>query len=167
MLNKIESKKLKPQIQEQIWRYIRGFKLKEGEPLPSENYFAQQLGLSRASIREALNSLESIGVVEVRHGVGWFLKRFNFSAILGNIKYNVAIDLESFKDLLEIRICLESSFLLRNLYSFSSKNLQALRQILRKMETLIHSNSDETELITEHASFHCTVLSTKIQEINY
>ena len=44
-----------------------------GEKLPSERQMTATLGLSRNSIREALRSLENMGVIESRHGQGNFL----------------------------------------------------------------------------------------------
>jgi GntR family transcriptional regulator len=44
-----------------------------GEQLPSEQELAAQLGISRATLREALLNLEQEGVVVRRHGVGTFV----------------------------------------------------------------------------------------------
>lgn len=44
-----------------------------GSKIPSERELMATLGLSRNSIREALRSLENIGIIESRHGQGNFL----------------------------------------------------------------------------------------------
>src|SRR6202023_1762106 len=43
-----------------------------GDPLPSERHLAERFGVSRGSIRDALRTLETIGLVETRHGQGTF-----------------------------------------------------------------------------------------------
>ena len=41
--------------------------------LPSQREMARQLGVSNSSVREALQSLQTMGVIEIRHGVGAFV----------------------------------------------------------------------------------------------
>ncbi len=43
-----------------------------GRPLPSERHLAERFGVSRGSIRDALRTLETIGMVETRHWQGTF-----------------------------------------------------------------------------------------------
>jgi GntR family transcriptional repressor for pyruvate dehydrogenase complex len=47
--------------------------LRPGDRLPAERVLAEQFGVSRASVRQALVALEVKGVVQVRHGGGVFL----------------------------------------------------------------------------------------------
>lgn len=44
-----------------------------GDKLPSEEALAQQLGISRSTLREAIRSLESRGVIVRRRGIGTFI----------------------------------------------------------------------------------------------
>ncbi len=57
-------------------------KLRSGDALPSEGRIAKELGISRNSVREAVKALESLGVLEVRHGNGLFVR--GLSAVPGN-----------------------------------------------------------------------------------
>ena len=57
----------------QVQHYIEGNGLKPGDRLPGERELCELLGVSRASVREALRSLEARGVVVVRHGKGVFV----------------------------------------------------------------------------------------------
>lgn len=58
------------QVREQLEQAIRGGDYSIGDRLPSERELAEMFGVSRVSIREALRTLEAIGLVEVKHGAG-------------------------------------------------------------------------------------------------
>lgn len=54
----------------QITRLIEERSLQPGDRLPPERELAQLLGVSRPSLREAVKTLEALGHLEVRHGLG-------------------------------------------------------------------------------------------------
>lgn len=49
---------------------------KPGDQIPNENQLSEELGVSRATLREALKSLVSQNVLEVRRGIGTFVSEF-------------------------------------------------------------------------------------------
>ena len=51
-----------------INQHIRDEGLRPGQPIPSEQAFALQMGVSRAVVREAFRSLATVGVIEVGNG---------------------------------------------------------------------------------------------------
>lgn len=55
---------------DQIRALIENRSLPPGAKLPSERELALQMGVSRATVREAIQSLASLGYLEVRHGFG-------------------------------------------------------------------------------------------------
>jgi DNA-binding FadR family transcriptional regulator len=71
----IESQRLYRQIAAQLSALIAAGEFSEGSRLPSERDLAEQLGVSRPSVREALIALEVQGKVEVRVGAGVFVSR--------------------------------------------------------------------------------------------
>lgn len=70
---KTDSRHLYLQVIEEIKRDIHSEKYKEKEKLPSEFQLSKQLGVSRATLREALRILEEENVVTRKHGVGTFV----------------------------------------------------------------------------------------------
>ncbi len=72
-VRRLESK-LPSRIAEQIRLLISERRLREGDRLPSEGELAPLLGVSRPSLREALKTLAAVGLVEIRHGQGTFIK---------------------------------------------------------------------------------------------
>lgn len=74
-LQAVSNRKLYIQIADQIRDQILGGKVEAGRQLPSERDLAQNLGVSRPTVREALIALEVAGLVEVRVGVGAFVRK--------------------------------------------------------------------------------------------
>ena len=68
-----ETQRLYRQIAEQLRRLIQEGEFAVGARLPAERDLAQQLGVSRPSVREALIALEVEGVIEVRTGSGIYV----------------------------------------------------------------------------------------------
>lgn len=74
-LEAVSNRKLYIQIADQIRDQILAGEVKPGEQLPSERDLAANLGVSRPTVREALIALEVAGLVEIRVGVGAFVRR--------------------------------------------------------------------------------------------
>lgn len=61
------------QVARQIERFVAGNSLKPGDRLPGERELCELLGVSRPSVREALRSLQTRGLLRVQHGRGVFI----------------------------------------------------------------------------------------------
>ncbi len=70
---KTDQRPLYAQVIDRIKQDIENQVYQEGEKLPSEFELSKQLGISRATLREAFRLLEEDGVVIRRHGVGTFV----------------------------------------------------------------------------------------------
>ena len=70
---KIEAEKLSDAVVRQVEHLILHGILKPGERLPSERDLAEQLGVSRPSIREALAALQTAGLLEAKAGSGVYV----------------------------------------------------------------------------------------------
>lgn len=75
-----------------LLREIIAGRLKEGDKLPSEAELADQLGVSRATLREALGVLEKEGLIQKIHGIGSFVTQ-NARIIIAGVE-----SLESFTE---------------------------------------------------------------------
>jgi GntR family transcriptional regulator, transcriptional repressor for pyruvate dehydrogenase complex len=69
----------RPRLYEQVVgrlrEYVRSAGLRAGDRLPAERELAERLGVSRTSVRQAIEALEVQGLIEVRHGDGTYLLR--------------------------------------------------------------------------------------------
>lgn len=69
----IAQKRIYMQILEQIKDNVVSGQLKSGDRLPSERQLAEQLSVSRATVREAIRALEMVGLIHCRQGEGNFI----------------------------------------------------------------------------------------------
>lgn len=107
MFQKIKPKKISDEVYEQIKSIILSGKLKPGEKLPPERELAIELGVSRTSLREAIQKLEAQGFLYQVQGGGTFVKTITNGILDTAIEEFVKRD-EAIFDLMEIRKILET-----------------------------------------------------------
>ena len=73
-------------IRDSLMDRILSLDLKRGDKLPSENDLVRQFGVSRVTVRQALEALRTEGIVESHHGKGWFLRRLRAVQNLGRLQ---------------------------------------------------------------------------------
>lgn len=73
-LSPVARKPLYEHLVEHLRAYVVEAGLSAGDRLPSERELSERLGVSRASLRQAIVALEVQGIVEVKHGEGTFLR---------------------------------------------------------------------------------------------
>ena len=94
-------------IRDYVKQYILDQRLAAGDPLPPETQLAQELGVGRGSVREAIKALQSLGIIEVRHGDGLYVRSFSFDPIVETMGYGMRFDADTLSELVQIRIWLE------------------------------------------------------------
>lgn len=131
---------LQQAIQEYIKDYIISHHLKRGDPLPSEGEIANQLTASRNAIREAIKTLQALGIVETRHGQGTFVGDFSLNALVAGLTFRIRLaanqDLSTVRELLEIRQMLECGLIARLTDLVTESHLAELRALVNRMEEL-------------------------------
>lgn len=73
ILRAVRRKRVYQDIVGQIQRLLATGRLKSGEKLPSERELSEMFRVSRASVREAIRALESMGLMEIRSGEGTYV----------------------------------------------------------------------------------------------
>ena len=124
-------------IQEAIKQYILDNRLQGGDKLPSENNLSKQLGVSRNSVREAVQSLASLGIIEVRRGSGLYVNGFTLKPLIDNLSYNFLSNLRELEDLLQVREVLESGMVEFALPHLNADRLRLLDSIVSEMVALV------------------------------
>lgn len=94
-------------IADQILQMIRNGELSAGEKLPPERIIAEQLGVSRPSVREAISALQIVGILETRPGDGTYVFRSSAMDELTQQAMSVLESSDSPYELLQARKALE------------------------------------------------------------
>ena len=89
--------------------------------------------MSRASLREGLKALESLGIIHTRHGEGVFVAHFSFDPIVHNLPYSIAAHGASLRDLLEVRTALEVGMISQIAQRVSAADVDSLRSLALRM----------------------------------
>jgi GntR family transcriptional repressor for pyruvate dehydrogenase complex len=91
---------------DQIREQITQGHLRPGERLPGERELAEQFGISRIAVREALRGLEAAAVVEARTGLngGFFIRDSNSAGLTQSVQDMVSLGQMSIADVTEARI---------------------------------------------------------------
>jgi GntR family transcriptional repressor for pyruvate dehydrogenase complex len=103
----IRPKKIATQIAEQIRTSILAGEFTPGEKLPPERELAEMFGVSRPSVREALNSLAASGLVESYQGGGTVVKSLMESSSGSPLSDLIKVERERALDVIEVRKCME------------------------------------------------------------
>ncbi|MEJ7930596.1 GntR family transcriptional regulator [Ramlibacter sp. AN1015] len=91
---------------DQVRRQLARGQLRPGDRLPGDRELAEQFGISRSGVREALRSLESAGLVEVRTGVngGFYIHSGDATGLTRTVQDMVSLGRVPIADLTEARI---------------------------------------------------------------
>lgn len=151
----MEKQSLSQQTARRLYSLIAAEKkITPGEKLPNELELSQEMGVSRATLREAIRELVTQGVLEVRRGRGTYVSErvaelddFGFSA-LERVRGQL-------KDLFELRAIFEPEAAALACRRASSEELADILRRGREVETHILAGSDRTQADRD---FHAAIV---------
>jgi GntR family transcriptional regulator, transcriptional repressor for pyruvate dehydrogenase complex len=126
----IKPKKVSTQIADQIKASILAGEFNPGDKLPPERELAELFGVSRPSVREALNFLASTGLVETYQGGGTLVRSLVESPAAMPLSELIRIDGDRALDVIEVRKGMES-------WTSWYAAKRALPEDVRRLETIV------------------------------
>jgi DNA-binding FadR family transcriptional regulator len=166
MLEAIRHIDLHSDIRSRLEDFIRDRGLGPGDQLPSEHELVRAMGVSRSALREALRSLEALGVVEARHGKGRFLNGFNFDTIGATLGYLLVLDASRAAELLEIRCALEVAFLPEAAARLTPEDIEELRGVVARMRARrLAGATTRSEEVAFHTALFRRVPNALLKEL--
>lgn len=144
--------RLYEQIVQQIEESILGGALKPGDQLPAERELAQQFGVSRTAVREAVKCLREKGLLEAFSGKGTFVTNSTSQAIRQSLDLMTRIGQpEGFMHLVELRQILEPEIAALAATRMDDQLLSTMREAVSTMDIHLH---DADAYIEADLDFH-------------
>jgi GntR family transcriptional regulator, transcriptional repressor for pyruvate dehydrogenase complex len=103
----IGKKSVSEMVVQRILDLVKTGHLAAGDKLPSERDLADQLDVSRPTVREALRALSILGVLEIRHGGGVYVTALNAEELLSPLDFFVSLNAQNMAELFDARIHFE------------------------------------------------------------
>jgi GntR family transcriptional repressor for pyruvate dehydrogenase complex len=152
MYKTIQPGRLYEQIVQQIEQRILAGKLKVGDQLPAERDLAEQFGVSRTAVREAVKALSEKGLVKIQPGRGTFIADRTSRAVRHSLGLMVKIGrAEGSRDLVEVREILEPEIAAHAAARASAENIMALCEAVAAMDRALE---DAETFIEADLDFH-------------
>jgi GntR family transcriptional repressor for pyruvate dehydrogenase complex len=148
----VQSSRLYEQIVEQIEQSVQKGDLKPGDQLPAERELAEQFGVSRTAVREAVKALREKGLVEAYPGKGTFITNGSSNPMrqsLDRMMRSAQVDATS--SLVEVREILEPEIAALAAVRATDENLNSLREAVAVMDA---AKRDPDAYIEADLDFH-------------
>ncbi len=149
-LQPIKPKKISDQVFEQIRELIFRGQLKAGQQVMPERELAEALDVSRTTVRNAINKLVVLGLLEHKQGQGTFV-RFPDTRPGNPVAAAMEVEEATISDLLEVRMGLECNAAALAAQRASERDLQFMETSLEEIRIEVNSGRLGTEADT---AFH-------------
>ena len=152
----VKRKSLSQQVADTIYHMIVEEKVfQPGDQLPNENELSEQLGVSRATLREASRILVSQGILEIYRGKGTFIaqdmKAFGDFGLENLERIRIRL-----KDLYEARLLFEPELTAIACRRATDEEIAEILRIGVEVEQTIHAGKDRTEI---DQAFHRAIVT--------
>jgi TRAP transporter TAXI family solute receptor len=142
----IKRRNVSDEIAEVLQRKILEMNLKEGDKLPSHEELAQQLGVSKASLREGLQKLSAMGVIEIKQGLGTIVALPQISNYLKILSPRLITTGSTLSDLFEARKCIEAATVANAVAKGDEDDINGLQDLISEMERASRDEDRESFL---------------------
>ena len=133
-IQKVVKSSVSQQVFDQLRQQILSGSWKPGDKLPSENELAAQFGVSRVTVRNALQKLSGLGLLETRFGEGSFIRGPEAGAALNQLVPMLYLGRETLRDILTFRRMVEGPICEIACRRATDGEIEQLRQLLGQME---------------------------------
>lgn len=152
MEDKLATKKMFIHIVKQLRELIVDKKIQPGDKLPSERVLSETLNVGRSSVREALRSLELLGLIETKHGGGTFLTAVQHNQLVEVLSSFILQEAKSIEDVHLTRQMHEKEAIRTVCANIKLQELPVWDSLFLKLEL-------EQELLREDILRECVIAS--------
>jgi GntR family transcriptional repressor for pyruvate dehydrogenase complex len=154
MLKAVEKKRAYEDIVKQIRALIEKGKLKKGDQLPTERELTDTFKVSRATVREAIRTLESMRLVESRQGDGTYVLASSEEALVQPLAASLLHEKDDLADIFFIRKIIEPVVAQLATEHATREEINELEEILKKQE---RDFSSGVNIVETDSAFHTSL----------
>ncbi|MFF0341528.1 FadR/GntR family transcriptional regulator [Kribbella sp. NPDC004875] len=139
--------------------YILSNRLRPGDPLPTEAELCTAIGASRSSVREAVKTLATLDIVEVRHGHGTYVGGLSLAALVESLTFRGLLSSEQdhlvLGQVVDVRQTLEQGMAGDIIATLDEEHRESLAELAQEMHDRAMQGEDFLE--TDRA-FHLKLM---------
>ena len=156
-LTPIDARKRAEQVRDSLLQLIREGQLKHGDKLPTEPQLSAMFGVGRSSVREAVQSLVGLGIIEMRRGRGAFVSRVSLNDLVRMVDGAVRLEYGAALQLHEVRAMIEITGARLAATRRTDEDLEAMRVAIAEYGSYPEDAPNES-LVSSDLAFHRAVI---------
>lgn len=158
-----ESKKnVTDKVYEELFNMLLKSNYKPGQKLPSENELKDTFGVSRNTIRSAINRLNVLGIVETRQGEGTYLLGIGTNLYLNNFVPSILTNADDLMGLLEFRRGVETASARLAAMNATDEDIADMERYFEALKNNEVSNHEFAEMTSD---FHVKIAMASKNEL--
>ena len=154
LIKPIKKTRIAEEIADRIRVLILDGTLPPGRPLPGERQLAGRFGVSRGSIRDAFRMLETIGLLDTRHGQGTFPRELDVDRLVAPLASILTYQHDLREELLDVRLMFEPAVARAAATRITDDDLADLERILVTQRRKLKAGGSP---IIEDTAFHAVL----------
>src|SRR5690625_4249301 len=165
MENITKGKGISERVADYIKGRIRNGTYQSGERILAEREMAEQLGVSRNTVRESYKILEAYGYLKAEHGKGFYIT--SESEQIRKMTESFIVSTSQIKDLFNIRKVLEDAAVVWAIENGTAEHLEELESIIKKADHAITHHKSVLVLAEYDLQFHLCLAEMSGNEVAY
>ncbi len=142
------------QVFNQLKKMIAEGEWKPGDKLPSENELAASFGVSRMTVRQSLQKLIALGLIETKLGEGSYVRLLEAGDSLNALMPAMYLNKNSFLDVIEFREMIETESAGLAALRATKEQIEELKEIYNRM---ISNKKNSKKFAMDDLAFHCKI----------
>lgn len=131
----LERKSIGDMVYQQLLDRISGGEWREGDKIPSENELCESMKVGRNTVRQAIQKLSALGIVEARQGEGTFIKKIDTGFYVNILIPSVFLGEQDQVKLFEFEQCIQNGAVTIACERASEDEIEKLAMKLEDMKT--------------------------------
>lgn len=149
---------LSDEVAQRVTQLIQGGSYEAGDRLPTINEMARRFGVGHPTLREALKKLETLGVVEIKHGSGVYVQDYQDTLLMSNPIFAGEVSKKLMLDLIEARMSIEFETAGLAAEHATDQHIERMQELLAQAGELLQKGEehrdDDAALSTTNMAFH-------------